>query len=105
MGSDYLTYQAWPTYSDGATVVMRKGFDGNQIVGVFSNKGAGGNSYTLNLAGSATGFTAGEQAVEVLACSTVTVDGSGNLAVGMAGGLPRVFYPMSKVQGSGICGL
>ena len=103
-GSDYLTYQAWPTYSDANTIVVRKGFDGNQIVGVFSNKGAGGNSYTLNVPAADTGFTAGEQVVEILGCTTITADGSGNVAVPMAQGLPRVLYPLAKVTGSGICG-
>ncbi|KAI4148094.1 MAG: hypothetical protein LQ340_005244 [Diploschistes diacapsis] len=104
MGRDYLTYMAWPIYSDGATIAMRKGFDGNQVVAVFSNKGAGGNAYTLRLPAANTGFQAGEQVVEILACQSVTADGSGAVAVPMAQGLPRVLYPASQIAGSGICG-
>lgn len=41
--------------------------------------------------------------MEVLACTSYTVDGSGDLDVAMAGGLPRVFYPASLLSGSGVC--
>ena len=104
MGSNYLTYQAYPTYSDDSTIVMRKGFTGNQIVGVFSNLGTGGASYTLTLSSGATGFTGEQDVMEILSCSAVTTDSSGNLAVSMAQGLPRVFYPTTQIKGSGICG-
>lgn len=83
---------------------MRKGFTGYQIIGVFSNLGAGSGTYTLALGSAATGFVAGMQVVEVVGCTIYTVDGSGNLQVGMAGGLPRVFYPLEQLRGSGICG-
>ena len=100
--SNYTTYKAYPIYSDTSTIAMRKGFDGNQIVGVFSNLGAGGASYTLTLGN--TGYVAGEALVEILTCTTVTTDGSGNIAVPMSGGLPRIYYPQAQVVGSGICG-
>jgi len=102
--STYLTYQNYPIYSDSNTIAMRKGFDGNQIVTVLSNRGASGSSYTLTLTNSETRYTAVENVVEVLSCTTVTVDSSGNLAVPMASGLPRVFYPATQMSGSGMCG-
>ena len=83
---------------------MRKGDAGYQIIGVFSNLGAGGSSYTLTLPSSDTGFTDSESVVEVLSCTSYTTDSSGNLNVAMAGGLPRVFYPAAQLSGSGICG-
>ncbi|EDN96850.1 hypothetical protein SS1G_01776 [Sclerotinia sclerotiorum 1980 UF-70] len=101
----YLTYKAYPVYSDGTTIVMRKGFTGKQIIAVFSNKGASGSSYTLTLTSSQTGFTSNLQVVEVLTCTTSTTNGSGNLAVSMAGGVPRIFYPKSYLVGSGVCSL
>ncbi|KAG4433656.1 hypothetical protein IFR05_010859 [Cadophora sp. M221] len=101
--STYLTYKAYPIYSDSSSIVMRKGFTGYQIISVFTNLGAGGGSYTLNLAASITGFTAGQVLVEIGACTAYTVDGGGNLAVQMAGGLPRIFYPKAQLVGSGIC--
>lgn len=101
---NYLTYKAYPTYSDGSTIVMRKGFAGGQVIGVFSNLGAGGASYTLSLSSAQTGFTANQRVVEILSCSTSSTDGSGAFAVAMAGGIPRVFYPLAGLAGSGICG-
>jgi alpha-amylase len=100
----YLTYKATPSYTDSSTIVMRKGNAGTQIVGVFSNKGASGSSYTLTLSSSVTGFTASQSVVEVMACTTYTTDSSGNLNVAMASGLSRVFYPAAALAGSGICG-
>lgn len=82
---------------------MRKGDTGYQIISVFNNQGAGGGSYTLTLSSSATGFTASQALIEVMSCTVYTTDLSGNLAVAMASGLPRVFYPKAQLTGSGIC--
>jgi alpha-amylase len=101
--SAYLTYKAYPVYSDESTIVMRKGFTGNQIIAVFSNQGSSGSSYTLTLTPSQTGFTANQALVEVIGCTSYTTDSTGNLFVGMASGVPRVFYPRAQLTGSGIC--
>jgi len=87
---DYLTYNNWAIYSDTSTIAMRKGATGYQIITVLSNLGANGASYSLSLPSTDTGFTANEALVEVLSCSQVTADGSGNLAVAMGQGLPKV---------------
>lgn len=99
----YLTYYAYATYSDTTTVVLRKGYTGYQIISVFSNKGSSGGSYTLTLTSAQTGFTANEALIEVMGCTAYTTDSSGNLAVAMANGLPRVFYATAQLTGSGIC--
>jgi alpha-amylase len=101
--STYVTYKASPVYSDSSTIVMRKGNTGYQIIGVFSNQASSGSSYTLTLTSSETGFTASQAVVEVMGCTSYTTDSSGNLAVAMAGGIPRVFYPKDELTGSGIC--
>lgn len=101
--SSYVTYKAYPVYSDSSVIAMRKGSAGSQIVGVFNNQGASGGSYTLTLSSSATGFTASQSVVEILTCTAYTTDSSGNLNVAMAGGLPRVFYPAAKISGSDVC--
>ena len=98
---DYLTYKASPIYSDTNTIAMRKGLDGSQIVSVFTNVGTNGASYTLTLGN--TGYAAGESIVELLTCTTVTVDGSGNLDVAMGGGSPKIFYPAAQLEHSWIC--
>ena len=101
MSPDYLTYMAYPIYNDSDTIAMRKGFDGSQVIGVFTNTGTNGANYTLTL--EITGFTVGEKVVEMLSCATSTVDSNGNLSVPLSGGLPRIYYPMAQLSGSGIC--
>lgn len=101
----YLTYKAYPVYSDASTIVMRKGFTGAQIISVFTNLGASGPTYTLTITSSETGFTANQALIEVMSCTAYTTDSSGNLAVAMASGLPRIFYPKAHLTGSGICAL
>ena len=101
--ASYVTYKAYPVYSDSSTIVMRKGDTNYQIIGVFTNLGANGASYTLTLPSSDTGFTASQSVVEVMGCTSYTTDSSGNLAVSMASGLPRIFYPTAQLEGSGIC--
>jgi alpha-amylase len=78
---------------------MRK----ESLVSVFTNQGASGGSYTLTLSASATGFAPAQALVEVLSCTSYTADAGGNLAVAMAGGLPRVFYPAALLEGSEVC--
>lgn len=99
--SGYTNYKQWPIYQDSHVIATRKGTDGTQMIGVFNNYGASGGSYTLTLSG--TGYSAGQSVTEIFTCTQVTVDGNGNLAVPMAGGLPRVFYPTSVLPGSGLC--
>ena len=101
--STYLTYKASPVYSDISTIVIRNGNAGYQVVGVFSNLGSGGSSYTLTLTSSETGFNASQAVMEVMGCTSYTTDSSDNLAVAMTGGLPRVFYTKAQLIGSGIC--
>ena len=98
-----MLYKAYPVYSDSSTIVMRKGDTGYQIITVFTNAGASASSYTLNLASSETGFTANQALIEVMTCTSYTTDTNGKLAVAMASGLPRVFYPTAQLTGSGIC--
>lgn len=97
----YVTYKQVPIYQDSHVIATRKGTTGTQMVGVFNNLGASGSTYTLSLSG--TGYTSGQVVMEIFTCTQVTVDSSGNLAVPMAGGLPRVFYPVSALPGSGLC--
>lgn len=85
---DYLSYMAYPIYSNSSTIAMRKGYDGNQIIGVFSNLGANGPNYDLTLQN--TGYVAGQSIVEILTCSAVTTDSNNNIVVALGGGLPKV---------------
>ncbi|KAH7171371.1 alpha-amylase [Dactylonectria macrodidyma] len=102
-GSSYITYKAWLPYTDSSTIVMRKGFDGNQIISVLSKTGDSAATKTLSLSKAVTGFTASQSVVDVLSCTTSTTDSSGNLSVTISQGKPLVFYPKSQLTGSGIC--
>ncbi|KAL1883834.1 hypothetical protein VTK73DRAFT_7622 [Phialemonium thermophilum] len=99
---NYLQYQANPIYSDDHVIALRKGFDGYQVVGTFTNGGSG-SSDSFTLLADQTGFTPGQELVDVLSCTLFTADGSGNVAVTLSGGLPRAFYPTIRLSGSGIC--
>lgn len=99
--SSYLTYKAYPTYSDSRTIVMRKG-QANPVISVFTNSGSSG-SYSFTLASSSTGFSAGQSVTDILTCAVSTTDSSGNLNVAISGGLPKVFYPTSALSGSSLC--
>jgi len=101
---NYTDYNAYPIYTDTSTIAMRKGFDGGQIIGVFSNLGQGGASYTLSLSSDETGFESEQEVVDTVECEEYTADDNGDVAVQMSGGLPRVLVPRVMVVGSGICG-
>lgn len=95
--STYQNYQNYPIYTDTTTIAMKKG----QMITVLSNKGASGASYTQSIPA---GYSSGTQVTELLTCATLTADSSGNIAVPMAQGLSRVYYPTSRLSGSGLCG-
>ena len=97
LSSGYVTYKAWVIYSDTNTIAMRKGYDGNQIISIFTNKGANGNSYLLTLGN--TGYTARQNVIDIVSCTAVTVDNSGYLAVPMGQGLPKVKYKFHHHSG------
>lgn len=73
---------------------MKKGSSGSQVITVLSNRGSWGSSYTLSLSGS--GYSSGTKLMEMYTCTAVTVDTSGNIAVPMASGLPRVYMLASS---------
>jgi alpha-amylase len=101
LDDNYATYNIWPIYNDTNTIALRKGFDDKQIISVFTNWGSSSTPSTLHLA--STGWTPGTQVVEALSCDKATVGGDGILAVPMEGGLPRIYFSLSAVGGSGIC--
>lgn len=71
-----------------------------QVITVLSNMGASGSSYTLTLSGS--GYSSGTELMEMYTCTSVAVDSSGNIAVPMVSGLPRVYMLASSA--SSLCG-
>lgn len=98
--SSYLTYNAWPIYSDSQTIVMRKG----QVVSAYTNNGANGATRSVTISASNGGFTAGQKVTEILRCTALTADSRGNLGITFSGGKPFVLFPTAGLSGSGICG-
>ncbi|KAJ6096647.1 alpha-amylase [Penicillium sp. IBT 16267x] len=98
---DYITYKNYPIYQDDTTLAMRKGYNGTQTITVLSNLGESGSEYTLTL--SDAGFVAGLAVTEIFTCSSITVDDSGDVAVPMSSGEPRILYPSSELSGSTLC--
>ena len=94
--SSFVNYKAYSIYSDTTTIAMRK----SGIVAVLSNKGANGAGYTQTIPN--TGFSG--SVVEILGCTTVNADSSGNISVNMSQGAARIFYSAAGLSGSGICG-
>ncbi|CAI7639589.1 unnamed protein product [Penicillium glandicola] len=100
--STYITTKNTPFYQDSSTLAMKKGTSSSPVITVLSNLGASGSSYTLSLTGS--GYSSGVKLTELYTCTSITVDSSGNIAVPMASGLPRVLILASSVTNSGLCG-
>ncbi|KAI4851886.1 putative alpha-amylase [Aureobasidium sp. EXF-8846] len=98
----YLSYNAFPVWTDTHTIVMRKGNNDTQVVGVFNNFGANGYG-NLTLPGTSSGFDAGMEVTDVLACDKFTTDGKGDLGINIKGGVPMVLYSSQQLEGSGIC--
>jgi alpha-amylase len=93
--------QNYPIYKDDNTIAMRKGFDGEQVITVLTNLGAGGKEYSLSIP--KTGFKAGDKLTEIVSCASVTVAEGGEVPVPMAGGEPRILLPTSLLKGSSLC--
>ncbi|EMC92464.1 glycoside hydrolase family 13 protein [Baudoinia panamericana UAMH 10762] len=95
--SSYLNYQSWPIYSDTTTIAVRKGYQ----ISVLSNKGSNGASYTQSI--NTKGIT-NTEFTEILSCATLSSDSNGNIVVPMGQGQARLYYPTSRLSGSGLCG-
>lgn len=102
INSGYASSQATSWTPDSKTIALQKGPSGYQTVSVFNNIGSSGSSYSASLASSNTGFSASQQVVDVIGCTSYTTDSSGNLAFTMTS-VPKVFYRLDRLTGSGIC--
>ncbi|KAJ9634221.1 hypothetical protein H2199_009051 [Coniosporium tulheliwenetii] len=97
----YATYVGLTIYHDEHTMVMRKGFDGSQVITVLTNKGEDSDDQTLNVKNS--GFKGGEKVMEVLTCKEQKTHSDASINVKIHKGLPGVFYPSAGLEGSNIC--
>lgn len=98
----YLTYKAYPVWTDDHTIVMRKGSNDTQVIGVFNNLGSAGSA-SFNLLATSSGFEAGLKVTDVLSCEEFTTDGKGDLELSIESGAPLVLYSTVQLEGSGLC--
>ncbi|EFQ26432.1 alpha amylase [Colletotrichum graminicola] len=98
----YLFYKAEPFDTQQNTIAMRKGFDGSQIVSVYSNVGSN-NTFSVSLGTAQTGFRPCKLVLEVAKCRLYVTDGDGVLTARSESGEPLVFVPAERVMGTGIC--
>lgn len=101
--SSFVTYEMEVPYYDDHTIVTRKGVTGAQVVAVFSNLGANTGTTTMVLDQAAHGFTALEEVVDVLGCTTMKPKANGELHLKMTGNHPMVLFPAAELTGSSIC--
>lgn len=99
--SRYAFNHSQQLFLDDATMCTRKGPDGVQIVACFSNQGSQSGVYNLTVPG---GFNTGDEVIELLSCSRSYAWGSGNITAEMGQGLPKVFFPVNNMNGTGLCG-
>ncbi|KAE8382485.1 glycoside hydrolase superfamily [Aspergillus bertholletiae] len=98
---NYVNLQTYPIYRGGSELAFRKGVEGRQVVMLLSNQGTNSSAYDLNIPVS---YNGGTEIVDILNCVNYTVDAQSLLVVPMDKGEPRVFFPTSLMQGSGLCG-
>jgi alpha-amylase len=86
--------------SGGSPVIA---FRKAQLLTMYTNGGVNGaNNVSYALGAAVTGYSVGQQLVDVLNCHSFQVDSNGRLNVQMpAGGLPRAFLPVDQI--SGLC--
>lgn len=99
--SEYVTTHAYAIYSDSSAIAMRKGNENRQVVAVFQNNGADSADYSIDLY---TAYESGVDVTEILTCTNQTVDDEGKLTVELKAGLPAIFFPSNRMNGSQICG-
>jgi alpha-amylase len=100
--SRYVSNHSQELYLDPATMATRKGPEGVQIVGVFSNQGENGGEYQLSVGPGA--FDVGTEVIEVFSCTKSQANDAGNVTALMGAGEPKAFFPTAQMEGSGLCG-
>lgn len=96
----YIPFQASPIWSDDHTVAMKKA----QVVSVLTNMGVGPARHNVSLPASGTGYSAGQEIVDLAApgCKRYRTSSSGSLAFEMTSA-PKVFYPAAKLEPGDLC--
>lgn len=96
----YVPFQAAPIWSDDHAVAMKKA----QVVSVFTNIGVGPARFNVSLPANGTGYSAGQEIVDLAApgCSRYRTSSNGGLAFEM-GSAPKVLYPAAMLSRGDLC--
>ncbi|KAF2166514.1 carbohydrate-binding module family 20 protein [Zasmidium cellare ATCC 36951] len=98
----YVTSKSNVIYSDDKALVTSKGAVSSPLISVFTNLGAGKSS-SIKINSKVTGFAANTKFTDLLTCTVISTDSSGNLAIDIADGAPSAFYLTSLLKGSDPC--
>ena len=71
------------------------------LVSVLTNSGASSGNHTFALESSVSGWSANTQVLDVVQCESLTTDGSGNINLVMADGMPRVM--LAQADAGNVC--
>ncbi|GAB1519184.1 alpha-amylase [Rhizoctonia solani] len=96
--SKFLSTQMKVVANNTHNIAVQKG----KLLTALTNVGSQGAAEKFELTG--TGYSANEQLVDVLSCTNITADASGNVNIAFTGGNPQVIIPVSQLSGSGLCG-
>ncbi|KAK7744211.1 hypothetical protein SLS53_003732 [Cytospora paraplurivora] len=95
----YVDSKVETLFSDTNHLCQVKGPDGYQIVSCVNNYSSSGSKYKLSVGG----FSAGDEVIEVLSCTTSTADDTGNVTMYMNHGAPKAYVLQSVLNQTGLC--
>ncbi|KXT05837.1 hypothetical protein AC578_1103 [Pseudocercospora eumusae] len=96
--STYAATKSKVVYSDTKIMVTLK----QGLLSVFTDFGSSSGGSAI-VTPSKTGFAGSTKYTDLLSCNVVKTDPSGNLAVSISYGAPRVFYKTSELSGTDLC--
>ncbi|KAK3321724.1 glycoside hydrolase family 13 protein [Apodospora peruviana] len=99
LSDNYLETAAETLWADVNHFCLKKGPFGTQVVFCINNKSSKGDSYEVSIGG----FQPNDNVVEVIGCTTVTADATGNVTMYMGMGEPKVYVNKATLDGTGLC--
>ncbi|EME83175.1 glycoside hydrolase family 13 carbohydrate-binding module family 20 protein [Pseudocercospora fijiensis CIRAD86] len=94
----YAATKSKVVYSDTKIMATLK----QGLLSVFTDSGSSGSGSAI-LTPAKTGFAGYTKYTDLLSCNVIQTDSSGNLAVTINYGAPRVFYKTSELSGTDLC--
>lgn len=89
--SFYTSQMTVSSPSTGALLIVK-----SPLVSLLTNAGSSASNSSVSISSSSSGWSASTSVVDAISCETLTTDSSGNLAVTLTQGLPRVFIATSQ---------